>query len=273
MNDAGHRTARLVELDQDHPGFRDAGYRERRGIIAELALNHRRGDRVPHAPYTDEEHAVWAMICKRLEPVHERYVASPLLEIARELDLSRTRIPQLAEVNDLVHARTGFRLEPVAGLVAARDFLTALGDGVFLCTQYIRHHSRPEYTPEPDVIHELIGHAASLAEPRIAGMNRAVGELARKADDALIARLERAYWYGTEFGLVMEEGQVKAVGAGLLSSFGELQHAVEEAAHVYWDLDQMAATDYDPTTYQSSFFLAQSFDHFVDDFHAWLERL
>ena len=143
----------IVQLDPDHPGFRDEQYRARRNQIAQLATNYRPGDPIPDAPYTDDEHRVWQTIWKALRPAHLQHACSQYLEALRRMSFADDRIPQLREVNQRVQAISGFRLEPVAGLVQPRVFLENLADGVFLCTQYIRHHSTPLYTPEPDVVH------------------------------------------------------------------------------------------------------------------------
>ena len=165
----------LVELDQEHPGFRDLHYRKRRDAIARIAMEHRAGDPVPDAPYTEEEHAVWRTICENLGPIHERRVCREMNAVQSALSLDQIRIPQLREVNRALAAVGPFAMEPVAGLVTPRIFLERLGQGIFLSTQYIRHHSRPLYTPEPDVVHELIGHAAALTHPRIAELSLAFG--------------------------------------------------------------------------------------------------
>ncbi|MEZ5990395.1 MAG: phenylalanine 4-monooxygenase [Planctomycetota bacterium] len=261
----------LVPLDPDHPGFRDRAYRRRRDEIARLALGHRQGAPVPDAPYVDAEHEVWRLIRARLAPLHERTVASALLDMARRCPLAEDRIPQLAEVGALLAPRTGFRMEPVAGLVEARDFLAPLADGTFRSTQYIRHASRPFYTPEPDVVHELIGHAASLADPDIAELSRAFGRAARAADDDELRRLERVYWYSLEYGLVRERGRVKAVGAGLLSSFGELAQLEDGPRLLPFELGRIAATGYDPTRYQPLLFVAPSWAALVDELWTWLD--
>src|SRR5262249_27955183 len=150
----------------------------------------------------------WATVLERLSALHERRAARAILDAARALALPRRRIPALAEVNALLAPRTGFRLEPVAGLVAARDFLAPLARGTFLSAHYGRHPSRPFYTPEPDVIHELVGHAATLADARFAALNRAFGRAALRArDERALARIDRLYWFTLEFGLVEERGE------------------------------------------------------------------
>ena len=268
-NHAGGRD-HLVALDQDHPGFTDAVYRQRRDIIAQIALDHRTGQPVPEAPYSDEEHAVWRHIWQALTPLHAERICTELLELQQVMPLSRERIPQIATLNPTLMAVGGFRMEPVAGLVSARVFLRYLGQRVFLSTQYIRHHSRPLYTPEPDVVHELIGHVATLIHPGIAELNRLLGLAAAVASDREMTRLERVYWYTLEFGLVEERGALKAFGAGLLSSCGELSAFDTRAVLRDWDLDAIADTPYDPTDYQSTLFVAPSFTRMLVDVTMWV---
>jgi phenylalanine-4-hydroxylase len=249
----------IIRLDPDHPGFRDASYRARRNRIARLALGYEPGARVPDALYTAEEHALWRAIRDALEPAHKAHACAEYLEAARRLDLPRDSIPQLAEVSERVRAISGFRLEPVAGLVAPRVFLESLADGVFLCTQYIRHHSTPFYTPEPDVVHELLGHALTLASPRLAELNRAFGRAVRRAASAeALERLSRVYWFTIEFGVLREGDEVKAYGTGLLSSAGELE-AMGGAELRPLDLEEAARASYDPTRFQPALFCADSF--------------
>jgi phenylalanine-4-hydroxylase len=186
--------------------------------------------------------------------------------------LSRERIPQLSEVNAAIERLHGFRMSPVAGLVAAGTFLSRLGHGVFLSTQYMRHHSVPLYTPEPDVVHELIGHAATFADGSFAALNRAFGAAALRAQDDLetIERIGRLYWYTLEFGVVREGGRNRVYGAGLLSSFGELgRFEADEELHG-WDVEEIASTPYDPTHYQQKLFVAPSFDAMMNDVLQWL---
>src|SRR5262245_32643219 len=230
----------IVQLDPDHPGFRDPEYRERRNRIAQLGLDYRSGAPIPDAPYTAEEHALWKTIRDALDPVHERHACAEYLDGCRRLDLPRERIPQLREVSAKVQAISGFRLEPVAGLVAPRVFLESLADGVFLCTQYIRHHSTPQYTPEPDVVHEIIGHGVTLASEPLAELNRLFGKAVKRTSSAAVLdQLARIYWFTIEFGVLREAGDLKAYGTGLLSSAGELG-AMHKAELRSLDLETIA---------------------------------
>jgi phenylalanine-4-hydroxylase len=262
----------LVQLDPDHPGFRDADYRARRNQIAEIALGYVPGNAIPPAPYTDEEHGVWQTIWQALEPAQQRHACAEYLECVRRLSFDTRRIPQLGEISKKVEAISGFRLEPVAGLVEPRVFLESLANGVFLCTQYIRHHSTPLYTPEPDVAHEIIGHAVTLASTRFAEINRLFGEAVKRTNNSAdLDRLARVYWFTIEFGVLRENGEVKAYGTGLLSSAGELDE-MHKAELRPLDLEAASSHDYDPTHYQAILFCAESFEELHRDLREFLRR-
>lgn len=262
----------LVRLDPDHPGFRDREYRARRNAIAEIAINYLPGEAIPDAPYTDLEHGVWQKIWEALGPAHRDHACAEYLDCLDQLAFDSDRIPQLREVSRKVEALSGFRLEPVAGLVEPRVFLESLANGVFLSTQYIRHHSTPLYTPEPDVAHEIIGHAVTLASPRLAAINRLFGEAVRRTTDAgELDRLSRIYWFTVEFGVLREDGRVKAYGTGLLSSAGELAE-MHKAELRPLDLEAAANHVYDPTHYQSILFCAESFDQMEQMLREFLVR-
>ncbi len=263
--------AHLVQLDLDHPGFRDPTYRTRRDAIARLAGAHERGQPPPHVEYTAAESEVWATALVALTKLHARYACRGYLAAWPILEFSAARIPQLAEISARLHGATGFTYAPVAGLVTPRGFMARLADRTFLATQYMRHPSTPLYTPEPDLIHELVGHAPSLCDERYARINQLFGDATRVADDGFVDRLIRTYWYCMEFGVVREGGELKAVGAGLLSSFGELGRFEREAKLVPFDLDLIGRTPFDPTQYQSTLFVAASEEALLATLSEWLE--
>lgn len=246
----------LVPLDPDHPGFRDPVYRARRDAIARIALSALPGRPPPRVDYTETEHEVWRTVWRHLEPVLKRRACREFFEGMEIAQLDRTYIPQLADVNARIEPVSGFSMAAVAGLVTARSFMEFLGRRKFLSTQYIRHPSVPLYTPEPDVVHELVGHANVLAHPMFAELNSLAGQAAAKLSDDDMKKLENVYWYTLEFGAAKEQGEIKAFGAGLLSSFGELERFVDEARLQPMDLDVIARTSYDPTRYQETIFVA-----------------
>ena len=120
--DAADRNT-IVQLDPDHPGFRDEEYRARRNRIAQIALGYEPGAPVPEAPYSEEEHALWRTIREALEPAHRAHACAEYLEAARRLDLPREEIPQLSEVSERVSltARPKRRLSSASrGLASVR---------------------------------------------------------------------------------------------------------------------------------------------------------
>jgi phenylalanine-4-hydroxylase len=261
---------RIVQLSPDHPGFRDLEYRARRNRIAQLALSYQPGEEIPEAPYTPEEHEVWRAVWNALKPAHSAHACAEYRAAVERLAFAPDRIPQLREVNDKVYAISGFRLEPVAGLVEPRVFLESLASGTFLCTQYIRHHSTPLYTPEPDVVHEIVGHAVTLAGTRLAELNRLFGKAVKRTsslDD--LNRLSRVYWFTIEFGVLRENGSLKAYGTGLLSSAGELE-AMHNAELRPLNLEAASRHEYDPTHYQPILFCADSFETMYDTLRSFL---
>lgn len=263
----------LVQLDPDHPGFRDEVYRLRRNQIAELAAAYRAPAPVPQVDYSDVEHGVWRTIWKSLAPLHDTLACEQYQACSANLRLPKDSIPQLREVNLELARRSGFQMHPVAGLVSSRDFLGYLRRNAFLSTQYMRHHSVPLYTPEPDIVHELVGHAATFADPTFVALNQNFGAAAERASDAALVRIERAYWFTLEFGVVREAKALKAYGAGLLSSFGELERFRTHTQLLPFDLEQMSAKPYDPTTYQGTLYVAESLDQVRRDVTAWLNEV
>ena len=260
-----------MQLDPDHPGFRDQEYRARRNQIAQIAMKYQPGDTIPDAPYTPEEHQVWHTIWDALQPAHQEHACAEYLASIERLDFRSDRIPQLREVSEKVQAISGFRLEPVAGLVQPRVFLENLADGVFLCTQYIRHHSTPLYTPEPDVVHEIVGHGVTLASPRLAELNRLFGE-GSETNYILRKRWISCHAFtGSRLSLACcaRDGSVKAYGTGLLSSAGELEE-MHEAELRPLDLDVVCHAQYDPTHFQPVLFCADSFEAMYQDLGRFL---
>jgi phenylalanine-4-hydroxylase len=253
-----------VHLDDNHPGFHDQAYRTRRNAIAAAALDWSAGDPLPVIPYTDDEHDVWRVVAAELTAKHQRLAPREVIEAGERVGLPKDHIPQLVEVNELVAPHTGFRYQPAAGLVPLKEFYGSLADRSFWSTQYIRHSSMPLYTPEPDVIHEVIGHATTLTSPRLAALYESAGRAARRCESAAALEfVSKVFWFSLEFGVYREGGIPKAYGAGLLSSYGE----IEEFAHADLrplDIPTMGTQTYDITHYQPILFCGESLSHVED---------
>lgn len=218
----------INELHLDHPGANDPEYRKRRDYIAGLSKNFRMTGEITDVNYSPREQRVWRYVAEELEELQQKYASPFYLRAKKDLGIRTDRIPQLTEMNRRLKELTGFRLAPIEGLVETRSFLSWLSYRVMLCTQYIRHHSQPAYTPEPDIVHEAIGHIPMFTNSNFADFSQFIGLGARVATDKQIEELGRLYWFTVEFGMVEHEGDIKAYGAGLLSSFGELEHAFSD---------------------------------------------
>ena len=253
-----------VHLADDHPGAVDPEYRARRNAIAALAMDWQPGTPPPIATYTEDEQEVWRIACAELHRLHQRRACAVYLQGRERLGLPEDRIPQLVEVNEMLGPLTGFQYVPAAGLVPLREFYGLLADGIFHSTQYIRHHSVPLYTPEPDVVHEVIGHAITLAEPSYAALYVEAGRAARRVESAeALEFVSKVFWFSLEFGVVHEADGPKAYGAGLLSSYGEIQEFPEADLRPL-DLARMGTQTYDITHYQPVLFAARSWDEVHD---------
>ena len=239
------------------------GYWQRRELIAAKAAG------AGHPPvdidYTEAEHQVWAEVVATLEPLWGRVGARAVRDGFARLGLSRQQVPQLREVTDALRPLTGFSFEAEAGLVDKETFFGALSQRRFISTQYVRWEGAPLYTPEPDLIHEILGHTPLLADPDLAHLH----ELAGHALNRLTRPESRqfasdVFWFSAEFGVVREEGEWRAYGAGLLSSVGELEWFGKHARIMPLDIPTMGAQPYDIDHYQPVLFGADSIDQVVE---------
>ena len=253
-----------VHLSDNHPGLHDPAYRARRGEIAGASLAHRPGEPLPVIDYTEAEHGIWSTVCTELAPKHERYAHAEFLAGKAALGLPTDHVPQLHEVTELLEPITGWSYTAAPGLVPLRDFYGDLGRRVFNSTQYLRHGSQPLYTPEPDILHEVVGHGNQLASPRFAAITEAAGRasLRLESDDA-VKFVADVFWFSMEFGVMAEGEELKAYGAGILSSYGEMDEFRAMDIRPL-DLHAMGTLNYDITSYQPVLFRAESVDHLED---------
>lgn len=250
-----------ADLSKDHPGFEDPDYKQRRVDICNLARSHVIGHPIPRVEYSRQEVEVWGAVLRELQELYPAHACREFLRCFPMFDFREDEIPQLEDLSQILQRTTGWQIRPVAGLLHPRDFLNGLAFKTFHSTQYMRHHSRPSYTPEPDVCHELLGHVPMLADPAFCDLVHAIGVASLGADEKQIWHLTKCYWYTVEFGVVREGESIKAFGAGVLSSFGELQHMAEGRAKLlpfdpFQPQPKMSYKD----GYQSQYFVLESFE-------------
>ncbi len=264
--------ADINQLALDHPGANDEDYRARRDHIAGLSKNFRETGVITDVEYTDEEQKVWQIVATKLEELQAERASQFYLDAKEKLGITTERIPQLSEMNKRLKALSNWRLAPIEGLVETRGFLSWLSYRTMLCTQYIRHTSRPEYTPEPDIVHEAIGHIPNFTNRDFADFSQFIGHGARIATDEQLEELGRLYWFTVEYGLIEEHGETKAFGAGLLSSFGELEHAfTDNVERRPFDLAQVVKTDYSYSDMQPILYVIPSYEFLKETTRKYIE--
>jgi phenylalanine-4-hydroxylase len=253
-----------VHLAPDHPGANDPEYRRRREEIAGPALRWTPGEPVPRVEYTDAENEIWRTVCAELAPKHERLAIRGFLEGKEALGLPTDHVPQLDEVSARLEPLSGFRLNPAAGLVPLDQFYGSLADGIFHSTQYLRHGSQPLYTPEPDIIHEVVGHGNLLANPAIAEVKRRAGEAARRCETPEgLQFVADVFWFTIEFGVMYEDGELRCYGAGLLSSYGEIEE-FRSATIRPLDFHDLGTLAYDISHYQPTLFACDGMNELTE---------
>ena len=151
---------------------------------------------------------------------------------------------------------------PTGGLLSEREFLNSLAFNVFPSTQYIRHKSKPLYTPEPDIIHEFLGHAATFANKDFTEFSQEIGLASLGVNDEEIQKLATIYWYTIEFGLCKQNNEIKIYGGGILSSPSEIMHSVtpsNKCKYLDFDLRKISSHPVDICNIQTEYFIAPSF--------------
>ncbi|XP_061611422.1 tryptophan 5-hydroxylase 1-like isoform X1 [Phyllopteryx taeniolatus] len=266
------------DLDADHPGFKDIVYRKRRNYFVDLARSYKHGDPIPRADYMSEEVQTWARVFRELNKLYPSHACKEFLKnlplLAKHCHYKEDNIPQLEDVSRFLKERSGFSVRPVSGYLSPRDFLAGLAFRVFHCTQYVRHSSDPFYTPEPDTCHELLGHVPLLAEPGFAQFSQEIGLASLGADDDAVRQLATCYFFTVEFGLCKQDGKLRAYGAGLLSSVGELKHALSgEAKIAPFDPKLTCDEECVITAFQNVYFVADTFDDAKNKMRDFAKRI
>jgi phenylalanine-4-hydroxylase len=251
-----------LELEPGHPGVNDSRYVQRRRELFALCRDHRlKGLGPPLIEYTHEETRIWRDVSPKLDELHRRHASRIYLQAKRALGISQTEIPQLRHLSDRLERETRMHLVPAEGPLPYRTFYSYIGGRGFPVTQFIRHGSHPEFTPEPDMIHDCLGHVPPLMNQDYAELLTLIGKAASTTPRGeQVLALKRFSWFSIEFGLIEEEGESKIFGAGILSSTGEIPFSLSaDVEHRPFVTDEVIETDYDPSRMQDLLFIIPSF--------------
>jgi len=247
----------------------------------------------PYELYSEENQETWARLYERIRGRWERYANDHFLRGVEALALPSDRIPRLADINRRLEPLTGFQTKPVSGYVPGFLFFDCLRRREFPTTITIRPGDRMDYLPEPDIFHDVAGHVPMHTEKAFADTLVRFGDCAHTAVQLtagirdprerarrlanIVKAMSRFFWFTVEFGLMRGPRGAVAYGSGLLSSYGELEHAIESdevqryPLQMEWVINQGAEIDH----YQPLLFLIDSFDHLfdlVDRLERWMRE-
>ena len=265
-----------LELEPGHPGLGDEGYIRRRKELFALCRKHRLESLGPPLiEYTPEETRIWREVSPKLDDLHIEHACRIYLDAKRRLAITRDHIPQLRHLSERVRRETNMHLVPAEGALPYRTFYEYIAQRGFPVTQFIRHGSHPEFTPEPDMIHDCLGHVPPLMNQDYAELLTLIGKaVATTTKGDQVLALKRFSWFSIEFGLIEEEGKTKVFGAGILSSTGEIPYSIEspEVKREPFVTDLVIKTDYDPSRMQDHLFIAPSYQFLRRELEALVRR-
>ncbi|HEY6663025.1 MAG TPA: phenylalanine 4-monooxygenase [Sphingomicrobium sp.] len=218
--------------------------------------------------FTDDDHAVWDLLFARQVELLGSRVVTPFLDGIDLLRLSHPGVPDLDGLNAILEPRTGWRTVAVTGLVPDETFFAMLSERIFPVGNFIRTREELDYLEEPDCFHDMFGHIPMLAHHDYAEMTRHIGELGAAAIAAGQGhKAARLYWHSVEFGLAREHGELKILGAGLASSFGEAHFSLESDAveRLPFSVERAVNTPYKHDAFQPRYLVSATLERTIAD--------
>ncbi len=222
-----------------------------------------------YAAYTEEQHSVWAELVGRAMPELEKHAAREYLEGFEIIGLQRDRLPNLEAVSARLAPRTGWNSTPVSGFLPAPAFFEMLAARRFPTTTWLRSRDSLEYTPEPDIFHDVFGHVPMHAHKVFADFLEHYGRVcAGISDSGMLEKLGRLFWYTVEFGTIHQDGEIKVYGSGLISSHGECMNVMGGHCAIHdFTLDEVLDTPVKVDELHKLLFAVSSFDEIYDAMH------
>jgi phenylalanine-4-hydroxylase len=219
-----------------------------------------------YSAYTPEQHAIWSELVLRRMPQLEEHACAEYLSGFQQIGLQAAQLPDLKAVSQRLQPVTGWQSKPVSGFLPADAFFAMLSERLFPTTTWIRSRDAMEYTPEPDIFHDVFGHVPMHAHPVFADFLQHYGQLcAALTDPRDLERLGRLFWFTVEFGVIRERGAIKVYGSGLISSNGECTHVVNGGAEIRnFDLNSVLDTTVNVSEMQPVLYAIESFDQIYE---------
>jgi phenylalanine-4-hydroxylase len=218
------------------------------------------------AAYTPEQHAIWTELVGRRMPQLRQHACREYLDGFELIGLREDRLPNLAAVSARLAPRTGWESTPVSGFLPADAFFAMLAARMFPTTTWLRSRESMEYTPEPDIFHDVFGHVPMHAHPVFASFLEQYGKVCARLTDAEdLERMGRLFWFTVEFGLIRQDGGVKVYGSGLISSHGECSRVLAGGCEVRsFDLDAVMEQRFDTGAMQPVLYAVESFEEIYE---------
>ncbi|MCH8246692.1 MAG: phenylalanine 4-monooxygenase [Bacteroidetes bacterium] len=228
------------------------------------------GDEIVTPDYSEEDQNNWKFLFNRQMDLLPGRAGDAFMNGVEELGITSEGIPSLAKMSERMEAVTNWRIARIPGLLHEKDFFNLISNRVFPSTDYLRGADELDYTPAPDCFHDMFGHMPMLSEPAFADYYQLFGQAAMNAEGHQRVQLERLHWFTVEFGLVRQENGLRIFGAGILSSKGEVTHAVNgEAKVIPFSADRVVEQEYEVWNLQPRLFALESFDQLVSEFRNW----
>jgi phenylalanine-4-hydroxylase len=211
--------------------------------------------------YDAEAHDVWRILYERRMATLQRTGSAVFLDGMRSIGLSHERVPDLASVNTLLGARTGWAAVGVRGFIPAAQFFRCLSQRRFPTTLIVRPRVQLDYLPEPDIFHDVFGHVPLHSDPVFAGFLQRFGALAAASrSEEETVQMARLFWFTVEFGLIHERGETRIYGSGLISSHADAANALGPACERRpFDLDAVLNQPFKIDKLQTVLFEVESF--------------
>ena len=222
--------------------------------------------------YSSDEHAIWNALFERQMDILPGRACSAFFAGLQKLHLNRGGVPEFAQLSEQLGALTGWSVVPVPMLIPDHVFFWHLANRRFPAGNFIRSRDNFDYIQEPDVFHDVFGHVPLLTDPVFADYMQEYGRAGWKAMRYnRLKTLGALYWYTVEFGLMLESGDLRIYGAGILSGPREAIFALEGRSpnRVMLSVDRVMRTDYVIDDLQPTYFVIESF---ADLFHQTVER-